>query len=1033
MKNKIISRRLPALVLALIMLLSLGLSACSAKDPTTNAPSDTTGGQVDPTVSTAPSGPKEGEITYNIIVQGVGGMRQPGITVILKDNQGTTVATGVTDEKGVFTTYEIPGEYDVTVEGLREGYTATAAKTTTEGGDVIVVCNTALVEGKHPGAYAVGDVMRDFTFLNNEGEEVKLSDLLKTKKLVVINFWADWCGNCKLEFPVMQKAYEEYGDLVEIVALNTTDSAAFCDNFREEQGYTFTMVPDTNGIYGSFVTAIGGAYLPCTVMVDRYGVINEIEMGAITTVDAWNEAFEDYTSDDYLQSGSAETNQKPDDGSDVEKPDVEMPASSEIESAINASGFSATYSGPKADTIWPWVLTEDKTAIQPSNYGKHGSSALINMEVTFQKGQILAFDYKYSIEYDKYGTQIYDMFAITVDGDTMHTLVDPKDGWVTCYVYTPVVAGDHTVTLYYTKDKSDGQNFKDEYLYVKNMRMVTEEEMIAANGSTNIWRPAADVKAPEGSATFYQNYATVVFNSQDGYYHVGTKDGPLLLAKLTGATRWSNESLEALAYAGYLNINGIDYSAMPSTDQLRSYWWLEQHSKLGYTPVDAQLAYLLQRFAKNIGNSTYEQGWLEMCSYFEHYGVGRGITRVADVRDRIDMASAVDANVGANHAFINQTLVPRGHYYKFVPDEDGIYTFYSVDAGSISSAGKNPDTVGWLYDANGKELDSSYGTDGNGRFQIWKKLKAGETYYIGVGLDPVDLLGEFDFMIEKLDADKWDVKTACTGAWTFDSNVGNFLIMRNYDIHAELGTDGYYHQVLGYEEDGTPILDYSETGYIYLDFFDFTEGSYYIPWVGSTCTLYKYITQGYYKENADGSPVCDENGKALLFENAFDFTNRTDSQGNSMAAFGNHQEKFEQLLEQVITFRCTLILEEDGSVSYTDTRGRTAEKVNPTTDENGKTSIAVGGVTITYGVDKTEGTITLITPEGETIAMEQTRSTEAGNKSTIYDGFVADKNVHVKVDAETAEVLQNLIGLYGVAPNVEDQWMMFCYFLRHIN
>lgn len=1022
MKKKVFSRRLPALALAMIMLFSLVLTACKPKDDTTE-----TTGSTEPTGSTGQTGPKDGEVTYNIIVEGEGGMCQPGIVVTLHDSNGQKLVSGVTDEKGVFITYQKPGEYEVVVEGLREGYTATATKTTEAGGDVVVVCKTEVIEGKHPSAYAVGDVMRNFTFVDNDGNERTLKDVLAESKLVVINIWGDWCGNCKTEFPVIEKAYQQYSDQVEVLALDAWDSYSFVQEFRDEQGYSFTMSTDASNIYGS-LTPTFGAVAPITMMVDRYGVVNEMESGAITSIDMWLEAFEDYTSDDYRQTGSAESNKK--DEEDELLPDVEMPASSEIEAVIN-SGVNATYSASAIETVWPWVLTEDKTAIQPANIGKNSTSALINMTMDLEEGQILAFDYKYSIEYDIYGTDIYDFFSVSVGGDTLHTLVVPKDGWVTCYAYVPVKSGTYTVTLYYSKDDSDSKTFMDEseYLYVKNVRTMTEAQMTAENGSADIWRPAVDGVAAEGSATFFENYVDVVLNKNDGYYHVGTEDGPLLLTTLFGSTRWSGTSLDTLANNGYLNIDGIDYSVLESNDEYRSYWWLELYSDLGYSPVDAKLAYYLKKIAQNVGDSTYENGWLEMCSYYEHYGVGRGITKVSDVRSRIDMLSAEEVTLGKNHAFINQVLVPRGHYYSFIPAESGVYKFYALREGNSSSAGLYADTVAWLYDAEGNVIYSSYGDEQrNGQFVVYGRLEAGKTYYIGVGFDPVDMLGNFDFMIEYLGTDLLDIKTVCTESWTYDEKSGETLIKRRNNIYAALGEDGYYHQITGYEKDGTPILDTSETGYIYMDLFDFTEGASYIDWIGSYCNLYKYISEGYWTLDTDGKT-------AILIPNAFDFANRTDAAGAELKDLGNRQVKMESLLQQVVKGECSITFNTDGTINFKDYAGNEVKNITPDKNANDaeyQYSFQINGLTVSYSRNETDYTVVGAISNGETFSLSQIRNESTEDETVTYTGACMDPNAHIKVDAETAEVLQALIDVYGLSAGVKDGWMMFCYYMYHV-
>lgn len=901
MKTKYAVLRALAFLLVVVMLLPTLLTACSGDGQSTATGTDTeTGSETGPetesetepeTEPEAETQPPEGAVTYTVVAKSRGGMLLSGVTVTLTDANGKTI-TGTTNEDGIYTAVLMGAEYTVTLSDLKPGYTATPTTTTAAGGEITVVVDTAVITDHYPeqpSAYQIGDVMYDFSFLLN-GEEVRLSELLETKKLVVINFWATWCSPCKSEFPAIEEAYQAYGDQVEIVAFSISDSATKCDEFKSENGYTFTMTPNT-GLYSLFSGIHGGASVPCTIFIDRYGVIANGMVGGNADAGAWKAEFEFYVSDDYVQNGNSDY-QEPDE-TEQEKPDVEMPASSEIEAVVNGAGFNATYTASEDEYVWPWVLTEDKTAIRPSNYGKHNTSAMINTELTFAEGQVFAFDYEYSIEYDTYGTQIYDMFAVYVDGHIAQKMVVPQDGWVTCYAWTPRTAGTHTVTLVYTKDSSDSYAFMkpgEEYVHVKNLRMTTVNDMTTAGGSMNVCRSAAWDVAPDGSSTSYLHYATVVFNAADGYYHVGTTDGPLLLAKLCGSTAWSSTSLQDLAYAGYLKIDGVDYSGMFVSEHDRDYCWLESYSTLGYSVVDKRLAELLDMCASELGDGPdHEWEWLEFCSWFDHYGVGEGITRVTDVRQGIDAPSAIPATLGKNHANINQVIVPRGHFFKFVPDKTGVYTFYSLpEGGTTSDATGTIDTIAWLVDENGVYLDEGDNERGS-HFQIWHTLEAGKTYYITVGFDPVDTLGEFDFMIEYV-CEKMDVMTVCTGAWTTTEDSSHIIIWRNYDFHAELGTDGYYHQVLGYEADGSAILDYSETGYVYVDMLGLseTEGAGYIPWIGDWATLQKCIEQGYYTED----------GK--LHPGAFDFTKREDLSEELGAMLGDHQAEMEAYLAEVL-------------------------------------------------------------------------------------------------------------------------------------
>jgi len=103
----------------------------------------------------------------------------------------------------------------------------------------------------------------DFTVYDREGNTVRLSDFLG--KPVVLNFWASWCGPCKMEMPDFQEIYEEYKDDIHFVMVNLTDGTQetmkTATTFLDNSGYTFPVYYDkdtdaalTYQVYGIPVT-----------------------------------------------------------------------------------------------------------------------------------------------------------------------------------------------------------------------------------------------------------------------------------------------------------------------------------------------------------------------------------------------------------------------------------------------------------------------------------------------------------------------------------------------------------------------------------------------------------------------------------------------------------------------------------------------------------------------------------------------------------------------------------------------------------
>ncbi|NLK08207.1 MAG: redoxin family protein [Firmicutes bacterium] len=117
----------------------------------------------------------------------------------------------------------------------------------------------------------------DFVVKDLDGNDATLSQHLG--KPVFINFFATWCGFCRLEMPYIEKLYNEVGDEVIFMVIDLMESQKVVEDFFAKEGLTVPVYLDAKG---ASATSYGVRGIPASFFIDADGVIQDIGLGALT-------------------------------------------------------------------------------------------------------------------------------------------------------------------------------------------------------------------------------------------------------------------------------------------------------------------------------------------------------------------------------------------------------------------------------------------------------------------------------------------------------------------------------------------------------------------------------------------------------------------------------------------------------------------------------------------------------------------------------------------------------------------------------
>jgi thiol-disulfide isomerase/thioredoxin len=115
----------------------------------------------------------------------------------------------------------------------------------------------------------------DFVLDSNTGKPVKLSGL--KGQVVMINFWATWCGPCRQEMPLLDSIYKQYKDKnFTLLGVNVEPDPKLANDWLKKSPVSFPVLYDVKSDVSNLYKVSG---MPSTVFVDKKGNVRVIHRG----------------------------------------------------------------------------------------------------------------------------------------------------------------------------------------------------------------------------------------------------------------------------------------------------------------------------------------------------------------------------------------------------------------------------------------------------------------------------------------------------------------------------------------------------------------------------------------------------------------------------------------------------------------------------------------------------------------------------------------------------------------------------------
>ena len=120
----------------------------------------------------------------------------------------------------------------------------------------------------------IGQAAPLFKIPDLNGQQVSLDQY--KGKIVMLDFWATWCGPCRMTMPIVENIQKEYADTVVLLTINLQESRDVVRDYIRAEGIHSRVLLDEEGSVGKLY---GTESIPLQILIDKQGIVRFIQAG----------------------------------------------------------------------------------------------------------------------------------------------------------------------------------------------------------------------------------------------------------------------------------------------------------------------------------------------------------------------------------------------------------------------------------------------------------------------------------------------------------------------------------------------------------------------------------------------------------------------------------------------------------------------------------------------------------------------------------------------------------------------------------